>query len=73
MVTAEQLDRLSPLVDAELRRVVSGRGLPLYSMMEHQLGWDADGQGMGGALGISATQTVGRVVSRGMRVRIWRR
>ena len=46
METAPQLDRLSPLVDDELRLVLSGRGLPLYSMMEHQLGWDADGQGV---------------------------
>lgn len=44
METASQLDRLSPLVDGELRRVVSGRALPLYSMMEHQLGWDVDAQ-----------------------------
>ena len=59
MDAAEQLDRLSPLVDGELRRVVSGRGLPLYSMMEHQLGWDTDERGMGGALGIPQRRRLG--------------
>ncbi len=29
----------SSLVETELKRIVSGRGLPLYSMMEHHLGW----------------------------------
>ena len=36
-----RLDQYSLLVDDELRRVVSSRDLPLYSMMEHQLGWRA--------------------------------
>ncbi len=34
------LESYTPLVDAELRRVLSARGdLPLYGMMEHHLGW----------------------------------
>ena len=32
----------SPIVEGELRRIVSDRGLPLYSMMEHHLGWISD-------------------------------
>ena len=31
----------SSLVETELKRIVSDRGLPLYSMMEHHLGWDS--------------------------------
>lgn len=31
----------SSLVETELKRVVSDRDLPLYSMMEHHLGWDS--------------------------------
>ncbi len=31
----------SSLVEMELKRIVSDRGLPLYSMMEHHLGWDS--------------------------------
>ena len=30
------------MVEGELRRIVSDRGLPLYSMMEHHLGWVSD-------------------------------
>ena len=37
-----QLEQYSLLVDEELRRVVSSRNLPLYSMMEHQLGWPSE-------------------------------
>ena len=33
------LSGYSSLVEAELKRIVSDRGLPLYSMMEHHLGW----------------------------------
>ena len=36
----ESIDSYSSLVETELKRIVSDRGLPLYSMMEHHLGWD---------------------------------
>ena len=32
----------SSLTEGELKRIVSDRGLPLYSMMEHHLGWTPD-------------------------------
>ena len=35
----DPVSRYSSIVEAELRRIVSDRGLPLYSMMEHHLGW----------------------------------
>lgn len=35
----DRIGRYSPMVEGELRRIVSDRGLPLYSMMEHHLGW----------------------------------
>lgn len=38
------LDEYSRIVDGGLRRVVSNRDLPLYAMMEHHLGWGADGE-----------------------------
>ncbi len=42
-------------VDAEMKRVVSGRGLTLYSMMEHHLGWGDD---------LSASDMPGRISPR---------
>lgn len=36
----ESIHSYSSLVETELKRIVSDRGLPLYSMMEHHLGWD---------------------------------
>ena len=33
------IENYSPLVETELKRIVSGRNLPLYSMMERHLGW----------------------------------
>ncbi len=42
MDDASRLDEYSRMVDAELNRVVSDRHLPLYSMMEHHLGWSID-------------------------------
>ena len=38
----ESIVGYSSLVETELRRIVSDRGLPLYSMMEHHLGWDSE-------------------------------
>ena len=38
------LNEYSRMVDGALRRVVSGRALPLYAMMEHHLGWGAEGE-----------------------------
>ena len=38
----ESIISYSSLVETELRRIVSDRGLPLYSMMEHHLGWISD-------------------------------
>lgn len=35
----DPISRYSSIVEGELRRIVSDRGLPLYSMMEHHLGW----------------------------------
>ncbi len=35
----DPISRYSSRVDGELSRIVSDRGLPLYSMMEHHLGW----------------------------------
>ena len=32
----------SSLVESELKSIVSDRGLPLYSMMEHHLGWSSE-------------------------------
>ena len=37
----ESIDSYSSSVETELKRIVSDRGLPLYSMMEHHLGWDS--------------------------------
>ena len=44
MASSSQLEAYSELVNSELRRVVSTRDLPLYSMMGHQLGWSSDPQ-----------------------------
>lgn len=38
----DRISRYSSLVETELRRIVSDRGLPLYSMMEHHLGWPSE-------------------------------
>ena len=38
----ESIIGYSSLVEMELKRIVSDRGLPLYSMMEHHLGWDSE-------------------------------
>lgn len=38
------LSEYSRMADGALRRVVSDRELPLYAMMEHHLGWGADGE-----------------------------
>ena len=38
----DPISRYSSIVEGELRRIVSDRGLPLYSMMEHHLGWLSD-------------------------------
>ena len=38
----DRIAEYSPMVEGELRRIVSDRGLPLYSMMEHHLGWLSD-------------------------------
>ena len=38
----DRISRYSSLVETELRRIVSDRGLPLYSMMEHHLGWSSE-------------------------------
>ena len=38
----DRIGRYSSMVEGELRSIVSDRGLPLYSMMEHHLGWLSD-------------------------------
>ena len=38
----DPISRYSSMVEGELRRIISDRGLPLYSMMEHHLGWLSD-------------------------------
>lgn len=38
----DPIGRYSSMVEGELRSIVSDRGLPLYSMMEHHLGWLSD-------------------------------
>ncbi len=38
----DRIAEYSPMVEGELRRIVSDRGLPLYSMMERHLGWLSD-------------------------------
>lgn len=38
----DPISRYSPMVEDELLRIVSDRGLPLYSMMEHHLGWQSE-------------------------------
>ena len=45
MNVSSRLNEYSEVVDAALRRVVADRNLPLYSMMEHHLGWDIENPG----------------------------
>ncbi len=49
LASSSQLEAYNDLVDGELRRVVSTRDLPLYSMMGHQLGWSAEQGSDGGS------------------------
>ena len=49
MNSESRLYQYSQLVDGELRRILSERDLPLYSMMGHQLGWDTDVEGSNGS------------------------
>ncbi len=55
------------MVETELKRIVSDRDLPLYSMMEHHLGWLSDSRSFAspvfrplGALCLASCESLGR-------------
>ncbi len=62
----DRISRYSSMVETELRRIVADRGLPLYSMMEHHLGWSPDDASFGapvsrplGALCLASCESLG--------------